>query len=156
MPVLDLTPTQRRRAIRPAARRTRPADTQRWEAERDAPAAPKVEALADWGTLGGAQVGRSHSRVSRALMGISTLNFVLLVVAVSLVFTSYVGHVYATQDLLTELHEARRDNLRLHLRHNRLKAAFDASTSPQAVVPRAYELGLVEGLGGPTLTLDAD
>jgi hypothetical protein len=157
MPVLDMTASQRRRPIRPAARRTRPSDTSAWEAERSQGIAPEAERPADWGTLGGTQVERREGRASRALMGISTLHFVLLVIAASMLFTLYVGHVYATQNLLTDLQDARRDNLELHLRHNRLKAAFDGATSPSVILPRAQALGLEEGLTyGPTLTIDAD
>ncbi len=157
MPVLNMTSTQRRKGIRPAARQARPSDTRAWEAERQQGVRPEAEAPADWGTLGGTPVARREGRVSQTLMGISTLNFVLLVVAASILFTAYVGHVSATHNLLTQVQEAKRDNLSLHLRHNRLKAAFDAATSPTVILPRAHALGLEEGMGyGASLTIDTD
>ncbi len=158
MPVLNMTSTQRRKGtIRPAARQPRPSDTSSWEGERNQGVRPHAEAPADWGMLGGTPVARREGRVSQTLMGISTRYFVLLVFGVSVLFTGWVGHVSSTHDLLTQLQEAKRSNLTLHLRHNRLKAAFDAATSPTVILPRAQALGLEEGLGyGVPITIDTD
>ena len=83
---------------------------------------------------------------------VSTVRFALVLLAVATVFTLYIGHVHATQDLLDELQQARRENLRLHLQHNRLKGAFDRATGPSVIYQRAGAMGLEEGIEyGPTI-----
>ncbi len=67
-------------------------------------------------------------------------------------FTLYVGHVQATQDVLADVQELRRENLRLHLRYNRVKGEFDRMTGPEVIYRRAKELGLEEGFAyGPAI-----
>jgi len=77
---------------------------------------------------------------------------VLVLLALATVFTLFIGHVHATQDLLDELQQARRENLRLHLQHNRLKGEFDQATGPSVIYERAGAMGLEEGIAyGPTI-----
>ncbi len=83
---------------------------------------------------------------------VSTMRFGLVLLAVATVFTLFIGHVHATQDLLDDLQQARRENLRLHLQHNRLRGEFDQATGPSVVYERAGAMGLVEGIEyGPTI-----
>ena len=76
---------------------------------------------------------------------VSTRRFVLLILVIVAAFTIYIAHVQATQSLLGEVQEARRENLRLHLKYNRLKGQFDYATSPEVIYERAKTLGLEEG-----------
>jgi len=86
---------------------------------------------------------------------ISTTRIALLIVAVAAVFTLYVGHVHATQELLADVQQQRRNNLQLHLKYNRLKGAFDRATGPSVIYERARALGLEEGIAyGPSIQLE--
>lgn len=76
---------------------------------------------------------------------ISTARFALVVFAIAGLLTLYIGHVYKTQDLLDELQVLQRDNLRLHLEHNRLRGEYDAATGPSVIYRRAPTLGLQAG-----------
>ena len=88
---------------------------------------------------------------------VSTARFGLVLLAVATLFTLYIGHVHATQDLLDELQQARRANLQLHLQHNRLKGTFDQATGPAVVYQRAGAMGLEEGIVyGPTVKMEGD
>ena len=83
------------------------------------------------------------------------MRFGLLVLTIVTVFTLYVGHVYATQDVLAELQQMRRENLRLHLKHNQLKSAFDRATGPSVIYQRAGAMGLQDGIDyGPTIEME--
>jgi hypothetical protein len=99
----------------------------------------------------------SRSRLSTHIDNVSTVRFGLLLLAVALVFTLYVGHVYATQDALADVQRARRENLQLHLRLNQLKGDFDRATGPAVVYLRARATGLEEGIEyGPTIEIEGD
>ncbi|WP_022834861.1 hypothetical protein [Salisaeta longa] len=76
--------------------------------------------------------------------GLSTGRFALLVLCVGVLFTAYVGHVQATQELLNNLERARTLNQELHLRYNRVKGAYDRATGPSVIHRRARALGLQE------------
>lgn len=89
------------------------------------------------------------------LQGVSTVRFGLLILALAAVFTLYVGHVHATQQLLMDVQEARATNHTLHLKHNRLKGDFDRATGPSVIYERARELGLRESVTyGPSIRID--
>ncbi len=97
------------------------------------------------------------SRLGTLIEKVSTVRFGLLVLAIAAVFTLYVGHVYATQDVLVELQQMRRENLRLHLKHNQLKSAFDRATGPSVVYQRAWAMGLEDGIEyGPTIEIEGE
>lgn len=98
---------------------------------------------------------QDRPRVSAYIEEVSTVRFGLLLLAIAAAVTFYVGHVHATQDLVAEVQRARRDNLRLHLKMNRLKGEFDRTTGPAVIYRRARELGLEEGIAyGPTITIE--
>ncbi len=79
----------------------------------------------------------------------------MLILAVAALVTLYVGHVHASQNLLTEVQQLRRENLNLHLKYNRLKGSFDEVASPARIYARAHDLGLVEDVTyGPNIRLD--
>ena len=83
---------------------------------------------------------------------VSTGQFALLLLLVAISITLYVGHVQATQEVLSEMQQARKENLRLHLKLNRLKGDFDRTTGPAVVYQRAKGIGLEEGIAyGPTI-----
>ena len=114
------------------------------------------DGLPGWDDL----VARKNERVSghgaggALLEAIPTTRLALLILAIAAAFTLYVGHVHATQTLLADVQEIRRDNLRLHLKYNRLKGEFDRATGPAVIYGRAKALGLVEEGGrGPTIYL---
>jgi hypothetical protein len=80
------------------------------------------------------------------LENVSTVRFGLLLLVIAALFTLYVGHVHATQQLLMDVQEARQANHKLHLKHNRLKGEFDQATGPSVIYDRARELGLRESV----------
>lgn len=98
---------------------------------------------------------RRTTRDDSFLEHVSTVRFALVVLAIAGAFTLYVGHVHTTSDLLNELQDARAENRRLHLKHNRLKGEFDRRTGPSVVYERAREMGLRATVSyGPPITLD--
>ena len=110
--------------------------------------------LPGWRELnsGNERSGRPAGGRGTPLSTLSTVRFALLVLAVAAAFTLYIGHVHATQDLMVALQQAQRENLRLHLQHNRLKGAFDQATGPRVIYDRARAMGLEEGITyGPTI-----
>ena len=110
--------------------------------------------LPGWRELAGSANGRAPkgTKAGTALDAIPTLRFAVFILAVVAAFTLYVGHVHASQELLTDLQRLQRENLNLHLKHNRLKGAFDEITSPRQIYRRAHALGLVEAATyGPTI-----
>ncbi len=111
--------------------------------------------LPGWGDLGGEPLARKVGRTEALLGRVSMGRFVLLVVAAAVAFLLYVGHVYRTDEVLSELQIVRRENLRLHLKYNRTKAAFDAATAPGTIIPKARALGLEEGIAyGPAIAVE--
>lgn len=117
---------------------------------------PLSQDLAGWEHLGGVAPARSRGRTERVLSRVSTSRFLFYVILFCMAAITYVNHVYATQELLTELEQVRRENQQLHLRLNRLKATFDAATAPSLVIPRARALGLEESAEyGPEIHLPA-
>ena len=100
--------------------------------------------LPNWDDLSGS--GRAERQGAGFLAGLSTPRFALFVLAVAGACALYVGHVHATQALLSETERARVENQRLHLKKNRLQSAFDEATAPAVIYRRAEELGLEEGL----------
>jgi cell division protein FtsB len=83
---------------------------------------------------------------------IPTLRFVLAVALVCVSFTVYVGHIYATQNLASELQTLRKQNTRLHLKHDRLRGEFDRLHGPSLILEKARGIGLVENPAyGPTI-----
>lgn len=95
---------------------------------------------------------------SRTFLGaVSTLRFTLVVLAIAGIFTLYVGHVYSTQDLLSEVQTERRENLSLRLQYNRTKGIYDAATGPAVIYERAHALGLEEKmLSGPPVRISGE
>ncbi|MFP4227668.1 MAG: hypothetical protein ACLFTE_02445 [Salinivenus sp.] len=113
-------------------------------------------ALPGWTDLEGPK-NRRHRESSDGsfLRRMSTGRFALLVLLVAGVFTLYVGHVHATKDLLNQVQEARTENQRLHLQHNRLQGIYDRKTSPHVIYERARELGLEASVAyGPPVSVD--
>ncbi len=95
------------------------------------------------------------SDTSSSIFGaISTLRFTLSVLAVVCIFTLYVGHVYATRSLLSDVHAQRKENLSLRLQYNRTKGVYDAATGPAVIYRRAKTLGLEEKMiSGPIVRI---
>jgi hypothetical protein len=105
------------------------------------------------------ELAREQARPKRTSGGflehISTVRFALVILGLAALFTLYVGHVHATQDLVARVQEARQVNRSLHLKHNRLKGAFDRATGPAVIQERAQALGLEENLAyGPPITVE--
>ncbi|HEX7072044.1 MAG TPA: hypothetical protein VF190_14620 [Rhodothermales bacterium] len=151
------TPVRKRQAVRrtnagPAAVRTAPR-----KAHKPVLSTPK-NPLPGWHDLatGENERHRRRSRHSSFLETISTARFGLLIVAIAVAFTLYVGHVHSTRQVLAEVTTLRQENLRLHLRYNRLKGDFDRATGPSLIYQRAGDLGLEEGIAyGPTIRVAA-
>lgn len=134
---------QRRRSRR---RKTGPARGR----ARSKPAAPgnrpsPTATLPGWTDLAGKnRLRRGRAAGHPLLDGVSTSRFAVMIVAIAVLITLYVGHVHATQDLLAEVQQQRQENLRLHLKHNRLKGEFDRMVGPAVIYERARAQGLVE------------
>ena len=93
----------------------------------------------------------------RALDAVPSLRFGVVTLVVCLVLTLFLGHAYATRATLDALQDARRENERLRLTHQRLQGDVDRMTGPSAVMGRAGSLGLEEGVAyGPTIRLAGD
>ncbi len=129
----------RLRKPKPAQAKRRPSPSRRTR-RRSSP-----DALPEWKDLTGANKRKARrDRGHPALEQVSTTRFAALIVAVAVLITLYVGHVHATQDLLAQVQQQRQENLRLHLKHNRLKGEFDRMVGPAVIYNRARVLGLVE------------
>lgn len=104
-------------------------------------------ALPSWKELEHRQNRRlkKRPRSNLFLETVSTAKMALLIVALAAGFTIYVGHVHATQQLLTTVQEMRSENTRLHLKYNRVKGSYDKLTGPETIHRRARALGLKEG-----------
>ena len=103
---------------------------------------------------GGKAARRRADARLRALDTVPSLRFGLVTLLACVLVTLFVAHVYATAATLDALQEARRQNDRLRLTHQRLKGDFDRMTGPRAVMPRAAALGLEEGVAyGPPVAL---
>lgn len=118
----------------------------------------RASKLPGWGELAakGEQTQTTgQARGQSYLERVSTVKFALLILAVAAAFTLYVGHVYATQDLLSEVQRLRKDNERLHMKYNRLKGEFDHRIGPAVIYERARALGLEEDIQyGPTIKVE--
>lgn len=114
--------------------------------------------LPGWKDLGQpTRRGKSKVRTLKrdAPLPTSTARFLGGLLVVVTACTLYVGHIYDTQDLYAEVQQMRRQNMRLHLKHNRLKGAFDRATGPKTIYQRARPLGLKEDFTyGPLIQLD--
>ncbi|MEM1117683.1 MAG: hypothetical protein AAF845_13520 [Bacteroidota bacterium] len=153
------------------ARRRPSASTSRKKARRGT-----GTALPAWGDLGPVEKGRIAKQATRAKAGakkakkkakakaqklrpldaVPSLRFGLLTLLACVALTLYVGHVYATQAVLSDLQDARRENERLRLTNQRLQGDRDRMTGPSAVMPAAARLGLEEGIAyGPPIHLDS-
>jgi len=145
------TTTRRTKRGRSRRRRSRPT-----RASQRSPASTNWSrhgtALPGWGDL----APEKNRRISRTSDGfleqISTAHFVVFVLLLGVIGTFYVGHVHATQDVLVRLQQAQQANQSLHLKHNRLKGAYDRAIGPGVIHERARQLGLRESLTfGPTI-----
>lgn len=96
-------------------------------------------------------------RRARPLDAVPSLRFGLTTLAVCLVLTFFLGHAYATRATLDALQDARRENERLRLTHQRLQGDVDRMMGPRAVMSAAATLGLEEGIAyGPTIRLSSE
>jgi hypothetical protein len=77
---------------------------------------------------------------------VPTVRLSLYILGVAILVTLYVGHVHSTQRLAERVQNMSRTNLSLHLRHNRVKGAFDRASGPAVIYERARRLGLSESL----------
>lgn len=97
----------------------------------------------------------SDSSDDTFLERVSTVRFTVVVLLLAGAFTLYVGHVHATEDLLGQVQEARAENQRLHLKHNRLKGEFARKTSPPVIYEHARDLGLKKSVTyGPPVSVE--
>lgn len=163
MPARTTTSKPRKPATRTApARKSRAATrtTQRRAAKASAkPRSAATSTLPGWGDLaakGQAVRTKGTKAVKPGLVdGVPTLRFAVLLVAACALFTLYVGHIYATQALVEDVQVLRKENLRLVLKHNRLRGEFDRMTSPAVILDRAAALGLEPSPEyAPTIRLD--
>ena len=89
---------------------------------------------------------RKRNAQTTFIGSLSTVRFVLGVLAVAIVFTLYVGHIYATQELVQEVERLSRQRLELDLEYNRVRGQFDRVTGHDDIWERARDLGLREAV----------
>lgn len=90
------------------------------------------------------------------LAAMSTAKVALVILAVAGLFTLYVGHIYATQDLLADVQRLRTEKMELFLQKNQLSSAWDRATAPHVISRRARELNFRESVpqGEPIIVED--
>lgn len=110
------------------------------------PRATPPRRLPTWTDLDGGAGPQPRPRRLGALDAVPSLRLAAWVLVACVGATLYMGNGNATRATHTALTEARRENLRLHLTHERLRGAFDRMTGPEAILPRAAALGLEEGV----------
>lgn len=100
--------------------------------------------LPSWSDLADSQVIQQNARpeVDHWFGAISTARFVVIILALATVFTLYVGHVFATQDLLTEVQQLRNEQLALQMTQDKLEGELHHVTGPEEIFAAAGELGL--------------
>ncbi len=154
-------PTRRATTRRPSGASKTAANKNRRKAAAARKATPvSAVGLPGWGDLGakGPATNPKKARAAgraRFLDAAPSLRFGVYILLACILMTLYVGHVYATQATLAQLQQARRENLRLHLTHERLQGAFDRMTGPDQILDRAAALGLEEGVAyGPAIRID--
>jgi hypothetical protein len=130
----------RRKKPQPAPPRPKRAAPRR--APATAPAPVVVEQPNTWSELAGAPGGRKRERPPGMVDAVPTLRFALLLALACAALTLYVGHLYASQTLVDEVQELRRENLRLVMQQNRLRGEFDRMTAPSVILNRAEAIGL--------------
>jgi len=134
-----------RRGARRSARRRRSTDASASAGARSTRWQRHGTALPSWSDLEPkTNPRRKESDDGSFLQGVSTVRFAALLLGLAVLFTLYVGHVHATQQVLMDVQTARQANHTLHLKHNRLKGEFDHATGPSVIYERARALGLQE------------
>ncbi|MEP0547131.1 MAG: hypothetical protein ABJF88_09370 [Rhodothermales bacterium] len=153
-------PTKKSRGRRSAAQAASVSRRRSRSVSTKAPAkAVPVAKLPAWSDLSASKantVKQKREAKPGLVDGVPTLRFAVLLVAACALFTLYVGHVYATQDLVAEVQQLQKEKLRLVLKHNRLRGEFDRMTAPSVILDRAAALGLEPGSQyGPTILLNS-
>lgn len=77
---------------------------------------------------------------------VSTARFMVIVLAVATLFTLYVGHVFATQKLLSQVQGLRNDQLALEMTFDKLQGEYHRVTGPERIFEAARDLGLEDRL----------
>lgn len=77
---------------------------------------------------------------------LSTVRFATTVLAVAAVFTAYVGHVYATQELVQDVQRLAKQRMELELEFNRVRGDYDRVTGHDDIYERAQALGFREAV----------
>ncbi len=80
----------------------------------------------------------------KVIARIPTLHFALIIFLLAGILTMYIGQIHRSQDLLDQINTQRRENVRLHLQHNRFVSDLNATIGPSVIHQRASELGLKE------------
>ncbi|MEM0961796.1 MAG: hypothetical protein AAGK21_04530 [Bacteroidota bacterium] len=102
-----------------------------------------------------ASKAKSKRKARRPLDAVPSSRFGVSVVIGCVLLVLFLGHAYATRATLDALQDARRENDRLRLTHQRLQGDVDRMTGPTAIMRRAATIGLEEGAAyGPTIRLD--
>jgi hypothetical protein len=102
--------------------------------------------LPTWGDLADSQVIQQNARpeVDHWFGAVSTARFAVIILALATVFTLYVGHVFATQDLLTEVQQLRNEQLALEMTYDKLEGELHHVTGPEEIFAAANALGLTD------------
>lgn len=134
-------------ASSPAATRSRSSRT----ADSRKPADAKTLQLApgtlpSWSDLADSHVIQQNARpeVDNWFGAVSTARFVVIILALATVFTLYVGHVFATQDLLTEVQQLRNEQLALQMSEDKLEGELHHVTGPEEIFDAAASIGLYD------------
>lgn len=82
-----------------------------------------------------------HDEAEAYISTLSTTRFAVMLLSMATLFTLYVGHIYSTQELLSNVKELRRENQNLGLHLNEVQGLYAAVTGPEIFI-RARGLGL--------------
>jgi hypothetical protein len=113
--------------------------------------------VADRLSGGKRRVAEKETRTRTGLAAWPTARMIVWLAVGALLLTLSIGHVHATQALLSDVHQMPRENLQLHPPHNRLTGELARLGGPITVYERAREMGLRDGSQvGPPITLESD
>lgn len=90
----------------------------------------------------GPSAARRRERETGFVDAVPTLRFAVWLAIACAGLTLYVGHLYASQTLVEEVQELRKERDRLALQQNRLRGEFDRITAPAVILDRASAIGL--------------
>lgn len=107
------------------------------------------------GTVYGKRKKRSKKRIP--LSDVAAWKVILGAVIIGVLGIFYLNHVFATQELLREVHQLERSYNKAKLRHDDYRLTYDRMIGPKEIYEKAKKLGFING--GPAdkvITIEVD